>query len=87
MQVITSYIDLFSMSQPIYYVSDNNTPQLVATVPIDVVGTTIAQFCEKYQTEHAHLYGEEKFITSIVKTIQSENETKYNNLKIIVEVN
>lgn len=87
MQVITSYIDLFSISQPIYYVADNNTPQLVATVPVDMVGTTIAQFCEKYQTERAHLYGEENFITPIVKTIQTENETKYSNLKITVEVN
>ena len=74
MQVITSYIDLFSISQPIYYIADNNIPQLVATVPVDMVGTTIAQFCEKYQTEHAHLYGEEQFITPIVKTIQHQQK-------------
>lgn len=87
MSVIASYIDLFAVSQPIYYVNNDSVPQLVASVPIDMVGSTVAQLCEKYQTEYAHLYGHENFLNSIVKTIQENNKEKYSNINITVEVN
>lgn len=86
MPTIIAYINLFSVNQPIYY-SNGDTPQLVATVPVDTVGITVAQLCNKYGSNVAHLFGEDGFLSPIVESIYDFSKTQYNNFDLKVEVN
>lgn len=87
MPTIIAYVNLFTANQPIYYSTGEGVPQLITTVPVDMVGCTAAQLAYKYNADTVHLFGQENFLSHIADAVYDVCETKYSDKQIKVEVN
>lgn len=82
MDKIICNIHLFELHQNIYF----NDKQIAIT-SLDNLNEMIPLMCDKYNTYHVHLLGNEEYIDGLIQNIEHEQTTKYNNNKIEFEVN
>jgi hypothetical protein len=87
--VICCKVEMFSNKQGIYVKEDDFNETKLDSVPLEMAGAVIAQYCYDYNTNKIHLFGQEDFLESLIDDIKVTNVFMYkDNAKVFdIEVN
>lgn len=86
MCIIVNIINPFAKLQAIYKCSDEKGTELIASVPIEELGATLAHYCDKEKIYQVAIKDSSKIYSAqVVEDLQDINMLCYNN-NIEIEV-